>query len=118
MATTLVAVTGGVASGKSEATRAFEALGVSVVDADVAAREVVAPGQPALQDIVARFGAVLRAVNPALDAGRPLLKPVTMSLFGMLNWVYMWFRPDGGLTREEYADLATTLILEGVRAVR
>ena len=56
MATTLVAVTGGVASGKSEATRAFEALGVSVVDADVAAREVVAPGQPALQDIVARFG--------------------------------------------------------------
>ena len=57
MATTLVAVTGGVASGKSEATRAFEALGVAVVDADVAAREVVAPGQPALQDIVARFGA-------------------------------------------------------------
>lgn len=57
MATTLVAVTGGVASGKSEATRAFEALGVAVVDADIAAREVVAPGQPALQDIVARFGA-------------------------------------------------------------
>lgn len=68
--------------------------------------------------IVARFGAVLREINPALDAGRPLLKPVTMSLFGMLNWVYMWFRPDGGLTRDEYADLATTLILEGVRAVR
>lgn len=68
--------------------------------------------------IVARFGAVLRVVNPALDAGRPLLKPVTMSLFGMLNWVYMWFRPDGGLSREEYADLATTLILEGVGAVR
>jgi len=68
--------------------------------------------------VVARFGDVLRAVNPALDTGRPLLKPVTMSLFGMLNWVYMWFRPDGGLTREEYADLATTLILEGVRAVK
>lgn len=68
--------------------------------------------------IVGRFGAVLQAVNPVLVSGRPLLKPVTMSLFGMLNWVYMWFRPDGGLTREEYADLATTLILEGVRAVR
>lgn len=68
--------------------------------------------------IVARFGAVLRVVNPALDGGRPLLKPVTMSLFGMLNWVYMWFRPDGGLSREDYADLATKLILEGVRAVR
>lgn len=68
--------------------------------------------------IVARFGAVLREVNPALDAGRPLLKPVTMSLFGMLNWVYMWFRPDGGLSRDEYADLATALILDGVRAVK
>lgn len=68
--------------------------------------------------IVARFAAVLREINPALDGDRPLLKPVTMSLFGMLNWVYMWFRPDGGLTRDEYADLATTLILEGVRAVR
>ncbi len=57
MARTLVAVTGGVASGKSEATRAFETLGVAVVDADVAAREVVAPGRPALQAIVERFGA-------------------------------------------------------------
>ena len=57
MAATLVAVTGGVASGKSEATRAFEALGIHVVDADVAAREVVAPGQPALAEIAARFGA-------------------------------------------------------------
>ncbi|HEX4853476.1 dephospho-CoA kinase [Arenimonas sp.] len=57
MAATLVAVTGGVASGKSEATRAFEGLGVAVVDADIAARDIVAAGQPALQDIVARFGA-------------------------------------------------------------
>ncbi|GAB2490300.1 dephospho-CoA kinase [Arenimonas alkanexedens] len=57
MAATLVAVTGGVASGKSAVTSAFEALGLAVVDADVAAREVVAPGQPALDEIVARFGA-------------------------------------------------------------
>jgi microcystin degradation protein MlrC len=41
-----------------------------------------------------------------------------MSLFGMLNWVYMWFRPGGPVSREEYADLATRLILEGVKAVR
>lgn len=70
------------------------------------------------RSIVGRFSAVLRELNPDLDAGRPLLKPVTMSLFGMLNWVFMWFRPEGGLTREEYADLATTLIVEGVRAVK
>jgi microcystin degradation protein MlrC len=41
-----------------------------------------------------------------------------MSLFGMMNWVYMWFRPGGPVSRDEYADIATTLILEGVKAVR
>ena len=44
----IVGLTGGVASGKSEVTRRFQALGVAVVDADLAAREVVEPGQPAL----------------------------------------------------------------------
>lgn len=68
--------------------------------------------------IVRRISSVIKAVNPSLDENRPLLKPVTMSLFGMLNWVYMWFRPDGPITREEYADLATTLVLEGVKAIR
>jgi len=36
----------------------------------------------------------------------------------MMNWVYMWFRPGGQVSRDEYADIATTLILEGVKAVR
>ena len=56
MAARVVAVTGGVASGKSEATAAFEALGIVVADADVAARAVVEPGQPALAAVAARFG--------------------------------------------------------------
>ena len=69
--------------------------------------------------IVRRFAGVLREINPQIDRpDRPLLMPVTMSLFGMMNWVYMWFSDDGPITREEYADLATTLILEGIRAVR
>ncbi|MDQ7263780.1 TetR/AcrR family transcriptional regulator [Paracoccus sp. PS-1] len=69
--------------------------------------------------IVKRFAAVLREINPALDdPQRPLLTPVTMSLFGMMNWVYMWFRDGGRITREDYADVATTLILEGIKAVR
>ena len=68
--------------------------------------------------IVRRFSDVIRQINPDLDRDRPLLMPVTMSLFGMLNWVYMWFRPNGPITREEYADIATTLMLEGVKAVR
>jgi AcrR family transcriptional regulator len=69
--------------------------------------------------IVRRFSTVLDLVNPGLNTKeRPLLMPVTMSLFGMMNWVYMWFRDGGRISREDYADVATTLILEGVKAVR
>ena len=68
--------------------------------------------------IVKRFSGVIRDINPDLSKDKPLLMPVTMSLFGMMNWVYMWFRPNGPITRDEYADIATTLILEGVKAVR
>ncbi|SNR46914.1 TetR/AcrR family transcriptional regulator [Paracoccus sediminis] len=69
--------------------------------------------------IVKRFSAVLDQINPDLkDKDRPLLMPVTMSLFGMMNWVYMWFKDGGRISREDYADVATTLILEGIKAVR
>lgn len=69
--------------------------------------------------IVRRFSAILDELNPDLkDRERPLLTPVTMSLFGMMNWMYMWFRDGGRISREDYADVATTLILEGIRAVR
>ena len=40
-----------------------------------------------------------------------------MSLFGMLNWHYMWFRPNGLMTRKDYAALATEIILEGTKGV-
>jgi AcrR family transcriptional regulator len=71
------------------------------------------------RQIVRHFSRVMRRIRPELDKpDRPLLMPVTMSLFGMMNWVYMWFRDGGLITREDYADVATTLILEGVRAVR
>ena len=51
-----VALTGGIASGKSEAARRFAALGATVIDADVVARELVQPGMPALAEIAAAFG--------------------------------------------------------------
>ncbi len=69
------------------------------------------------RQLVGHFSAILLAVNPALGREPTMLKPVTMSFFGMLNWVYLWFRPDGPISREDYAELATKLILEGVRAV-
>lgn len=52
----VVGLTGGIASGKSAASRCFEKLGVPVIDADVIAREVVEPGSRALEEIVRQFG--------------------------------------------------------------
>jgi AcrR family transcriptional regulator len=69
--------------------------------------------------IVRRFATVLNDISPRLDnKERPLLMPVTMSLFGMMNWMYMWFKDGGRISREDYAEVATTLILEGIKAVK
>ncbi|KRE88516.1 dephospho-CoA kinase [Frateuria sp. Soil773] len=57
----VVALTGGIAAGKSAVSRRFEALGIHVYDADVAAREVVEPGTAGLAAVVAAFGQVLDA---------------------------------------------------------
>lgn len=67
MARLVVAITGGIASGKSEACRCFERVGVTVTDADVVAREVVAPGQPAFAAIVERFGTAALKGDGSLD---------------------------------------------------
>lgn len=63
----MIGVTGGVASGKSEVTRRFEALGIVVADADIAARDAVAPGSAGLADIVAVFGMDALASDGTLD---------------------------------------------------
>lgn len=51
-----VALTGGIASGKSTVAEMFADLGIAIIDTDIIAREVVEPGQPALEDIRRRFG--------------------------------------------------------------
>jgi dephospho-CoA kinase len=65
--TTRVGLTGGVASGKSTVAAIFAELGAVVVDADVLAREVVAPGTDGLAAIVAAFGDEVLTVDGALD---------------------------------------------------
>lgn len=52
----VIGITGGIGSGKTAATNLFEKLGINVVDADIAAREVVEKGSIALQKIAERFG--------------------------------------------------------------
>ena len=69
------------------------------------------------REIVGRVADTLADINPKLRTQRGLLKPVTMSLFGMLNWHYLWFRDDGPMSRDDYARLATRLFLDGARTL-
>ncbi|WP_108446571.1 dephospho-CoA kinase [Halomonas denitrificans] len=63
----IIGVTGGIASGKSTVARAFAALGIPWVDADDVAREIVEPGEPALDEIAAHFGAAVITADGRLD---------------------------------------------------
>jgi dephospho-CoA kinase len=62
-----VGLTGGIASGKTTVARLFEALGVPVIDTDLLAREVVAPGRPVLAQIAERFGSSVLASDGTLN---------------------------------------------------
>jgi dephospho-CoA kinase len=64
-----IGLTGGIASGKSTVANLFAELGATVIDTDVIAREVVAPGQPALEEIAATFGDEVLRPNGSLDRG-------------------------------------------------
>ncbi|MGH8027895.1 MAG: dephospho-CoA kinase, partial [Pseudoxanthomonas sp.] len=62
-----IGLTGGIASGKSALEREFAARGIFVADADLIARRIVEPGQPALQAVVAHFGAAVLDADGRLD---------------------------------------------------
>ena len=66
----LIGLTGGIASGKSALEREFVARGIFVADADLIARQIVEPGQPALDAVVAHFGASVLAKDGRLDRMR------------------------------------------------
>ena len=64
-----VGLTGGIGSGKSEVARQFAALGAEIADADVAAHEVTAKGEPGYAAVIAAFGERARAADGSLDRG-------------------------------------------------
>ena len=66
----LVGLTGGIATGKSTVSDMLRALGGVVIDADLLARDVVAPGQPALAAIVQEFGPDVLQADGTLDRKR------------------------------------------------
>lgn len=70
MSVHVIGLTGGIASGKSTVARLLAERGAAVVDADRLARQVVAPGQPALAELVARFGPTILTPDGQLDRKR------------------------------------------------
>ncbi len=70
------------------------------------------------RQIVALVRERVTAAFPPLHDDRKRLHAVTMSLFGMLNWFYLWNREEGEKPRRDYAQLVTGLFLDGVGRAR
>lgn len=69
------------------------------------------------REIVAGFGRAVAALRPDLKRAR-LAKPLTMLLFGMINWMFTRLRPDGSLSHADIAPIVADLFLGGLPAVR
>jgi AcrR family transcriptional regulator len=66
--------------------------------------------------VVQAFAEAIAAAAPQL-AGTALLKPVTMTLFGMINWTFTWLKDDGPVRHADMASVVADLFLRGVGAV-
>jgi TetR/AcrR family transcriptional regulator len=67
--------------------------------------------------VIGAFAEAVAAIRPDLEAAQ-LHKPLTMLLFGMINWMFTWVRPDGALTHAQMAPLVADLFFGGLPAVR
>jgi AcrR family transcriptional regulator len=69
------------------------------------------------REVVAGFAAAVAALRPELKSAA-LAKPMTMLLFGMINWMFTWMKPEGSLDYEALAPMVADLFLGGLPAVR
>jgi len=67
--------------------------------------------------VVAAFAATIGQARPEL-ARAALAKPLTMLLFGMINWMFTWLKPAGTLSHDDMAPIVADLFLGGLGAVR
>ena len=67
--------------------------------------------------VVAGFAGVVAELRPDLEQAA-LAKPLTMLLFGMINWMFIWMRPDGELDYDAMAPVVADLFLGGLPAVQ
>ena len=114
----VVGLTGGIGSGKSTVAEMFAALEIDLVDADVAAREVVAPGTPALAEIVEHFGPDILMADGSLD--RRKLRRVIFHQEQEKHWletllhplIRRWLTQQISDRRSAYCLLISPLLLE------
>jgi AcrR family transcriptional regulator len=69
------------------------------------------------RQVVNGFAQVVAALRPDLKE-QALSKPLTMLLFGMVNWLFTWMKPDGALDYEAIAPVVADLFLGGLGAVQ
>ncbi len=91
MSAFIVGLTGGIGSGKTTVANIFATHGIVLVDADIVAREVVAPGQPALAAIAAHFGQQILTADGQLN--RPALRSQVFSDAKAKAWLDQLLHP-------------------------
>ncbi len=108
-----VGLTGGIGAGKSTVARAFSRRGAYLIDADVIAREVVAPGSEGLDELVAEFGADILDPDGALDRAalaarafvdddsRKRLNAITHPRVGARTWELIQAAPDDAVVVQD-----------------
>lgn len=69
------------------------------------------------REVVAGFARAVVALRPDLKKAH-LAKPLTMLLFGMINWMFTWLKPDGTLAHADIAPVVADLFLGGLPAVK
>ena len=114
----VVGLTGGIGSGKSTVAGMFAALEIDLIDADVAAREVVAPGTTALAEIVEHFGPDILMADGSLD--RRGLRRIIFHKRQEKHWLEMllhplirrWLTQQISDRRSAYCLLISPLLLE------
>lgn len=62
------------------------------------------------RSIITRFESIYSDIYPDLKSNPPLLRSKIMLFFGMINWTHNWFNPEGPITRDELAELASQMI--------
>jgi AcrR family transcriptional regulator len=98
----------------ADAQAAHRVLTEDVKFLEHADRERVLDGQ---RQVVAAFAEAIADIRPELRATE-LHKPLTMLLFGMMNWMFTWLQPSGKLTHAAMAPVVADLFFGGLNAVR